>query len=107
MASHDSTALRQARVARQAFDKSQTVPRGGSIGLVLAIAIVLTIAAGGLIYVSRDYVEVYVLILLAVLGTIGVFALFRTPARLTNPDGREHDSPIPKSVVDGPFEGIP
>src|SRR5262245_30704949 len=106
MASHDSTALRQARVARQAFDKSQTVPRGGSIGLVLAIAIVLTIAAGGLIYVSRDYVEVYVLILLAVLATIGVFALFATAAGIMKFAGRDQDSPLLKSVVDGAFDGI-
>jgi two-component system, cell cycle sensor histidine kinase and response regulator CckA len=106
MASHDSTALRQARVARQAFDKSQTVPRGGSIGLVLAIAIVLTIAAGGLIYVGRDYVEVYVLILLAVLGTIGVFALFATAAGIMKFAGRDQDNPLLKSVVDGAFDGI-
>src|SRR4029450_12830815 len=106
MASHDSTALRQARVARQAFDKSQTVPRGGSIGLVLAIAIVLTIAAGGLLYVSRDYVEVYVLILLAVLGTIGVFALFATAAGIMKFAGKDQDNPLLKSVVDGAFDGI-
>jgi two-component system cell cycle sensor histidine kinase/response regulator CckA len=106
MASHDSTALRQARVARQAFDKSQTAPRGGSIGVVLAIAIVLTIAAGGLIYVSRDYVEVYLLILLAALGTIGVFALFATAAGIMKFAGRDQDNPLLKSVVDGAFDGI-
>jgi two-component system, cell cycle sensor histidine kinase and response regulator CckA len=106
MASHDSTALRQARVARQAFDKSQTAPRGGSIGVVLAIAIVLTIAAGGLIYVSRDYVEVYLLILLAALGTIGVFALFATAAGIMKFAGRDLDNPLLKSVVDGAFDGI-
>src|SRR5262245_3454145 len=106
MAGHDSTALRQARVARQAFDKSQAAPRGGSIGLVLAIAIVLTIAAGGLIYVSRDYVEVYVLILLAVLGTIGVFALFATAAGIMKFAGKDQDNPLLKSVVDGAFDGI-
>jgi two-component system, cell cycle sensor histidine kinase and response regulator CckA len=106
MASHDSTALRQARVARQAFDKSQTAPRGGSIGLVLAIAIVLTIAAGGLIYVSRDYVEVYLLILLAALGTIGVFALFATAAGIMKFAGRDQDNPLLKAVVDSAFDGV-
>ena len=78
MASHDPPALTQARGRaegheRKAFDKSQNAPRGGSISLVLTIAAVLTAAAGGLIYVGRDYVEAYVLTLLAVLGTIGVF----------------------------------
>src|SRR4030095_9797893 len=93
-------------VARQAFDKSQTVPRGGSIGLVLAIPLSLTMAAGGLIYLGRDYVEVYVLILLAVLGTIGVFALFATAAGIMKFAGRDQDNPLLKSVVDGALCGI-
>jgi two-component system, cell cycle sensor histidine kinase and response regulator CckA len=104
MASHHWTALRQARDARQVFDR--TALRGDSIRLVLTIAIILTIAAGGLIYVSRDYVEVYVLILLAVLGTIGVFALFATAAGIMKFAGREQDQPLLKSVVDGAFDGI-
>ncbi len=104
MASHHWTALRQARDARRVFDR--TALRGDSIRLVLTIAIILTIAAGGLIYVSRDYVEVYVLILLAVLGTIGVFALFATAAGIMKFAGREQDQPLLKSVVDGAFDGI-
>ena len=44
MASHDPAVLTQAREVRerQAFDKSQTAPRGGSISMVLLIAVVLT-----------------------------------------------------------------
>ena len=106
MASHDPTALRQAREARQAFDKSLTPPRGGSTVMVLAIAVVLITAAGGLIYVSRDYVEAYVLILLAVLGTIGVFALFATAAGIMRFAGRDQGNPLLKAVVDGAFDGI-
>src|SRR5262245_28812013 len=108
MGSHDQAALIQAREGRerQAFDKSQNAPRGGSISMVLAIAVVLIAAAGGLIYVSRDYVEVYVLILLAVLGTIGVFALFATAAGIMKFAGKDQDNPLLKSVVDGAFDGI-
>ena len=64
----------------EAFDKSQHAPRGGSITLVLLVAVALIGAAAGLIYVGRDYVEAYVLTLLAALGTVGVFALFAMAA---------------------------
>jgi two-component system cell cycle sensor histidine kinase/response regulator CckA len=111
MASHDPPALKQARDRaegheRKAFDKSQNAPRGGSISLVLTIAAVLTAAAGGLIYVGRDYVEAYVLTLLAVLGTIGVFALFAAASGIMRFAGRDQGNPLLKAVVDGAFDGI-
>ena len=61
MASHDPAAPTQARDRaegheRKAFDKSQDAP-AGSIGKVLLVAAALVGAAGGLIYVGRDYVE--------------------------------------------------
>jgi two-component system, cell cycle sensor histidine kinase and response regulator CckA len=108
MGSHDQAALIQAREGRerQAFDKSQNAPRGGSINMVLAIAVVLIAAAGGLIYVSRDYVEAYILALLAILGTIGVFALFATAAGIMRFAGRDQGNPLLKAVVDSAFDGI-
>ena len=111
MASHDPSALTQARDRaegheRKAFDKSQTAPRGGSIGLVLAIAALLIAAAGGLIYVGRDYVEAYVLTLLAVLGTVGVFALFAVASGIMRFAGGDQGNPLLKAVVDGAFDGI-
>ena len=111
MASHDPPALTQARDRaegheRKAFDKSQNAPRGGSISLVLTIAAVLIAAAGGLIYVGRDYVEAYVLTLLAVLGTIGVFALFAAASGIMRFAGRDQGNPLLKAVVDGAFDGI-
>jgi two-component system, cell cycle sensor histidine kinase and response regulator CckA len=111
MASHDPPALTQARDRaegheRKAFDKSQNAPRGGSIILVLAVAAVLIAAAGGLIYVGRDYVEAYVLTLLAVLGTVGVFALFAATSGIMRFAGRDQGNPLLKAVVDGAFDGI-
>src|SRR5690242_14666270 len=111
MAGHDPAALIRARgrsegFGRKAFDKSQNAPRGGSITLVLAVAAGLIAAAGGLVYVGRDYVEAYVLSLLAVLGTIGVFALFATAAGIMRFAGREQGNPLLKAVVDGAFDGI-
>jgi two-component system, cell cycle sensor histidine kinase and response regulator CckA len=111
MASHDPPALTQVRDRaegheRKAFDKSQNAPRGGSIILVLAIAAVLIAAAGGLIYVGRDYVEAYVLTLLAVLGAVGVFALFAAASGIMRFAGRDQGNPLLKAVVDGAFDGI-
>jgi len=110
MASHDPAAPTQARDSaegheRKAFDKSQDAP-AGSISKVLLVAGVLVGAAGGLIYVGRDYVEAYVLILLAALGTIGVFALFATASGILRFAGREQGNPLLKAVVDGAFDGI-
>ncbi|HEX9074068.1 MAG TPA: response regulator [Pseudolabrys sp.] len=111
MASHDPPVRTQARDRaegheRKAFDKSQNAPRGGSIILVLVIAAVLIAAAGGLIYVGRDYVEAYVLTLLAVLGTVGVFALFAAASGIMRFAGGDQGNPLLKAVVDGAFDGI-
>jgi two-component system, cell cycle sensor histidine kinase and response regulator CckA len=111
MARHDPAALTEARDRaegheRKAFDKSQNAPRGSSIILVLAVAAGLIAAAGGLIYVGRDYVEAYVLTLLAVLGTVGVFALLAVAAGIMRFAGRDQGNPLLKAVVDGAFDGI-
>jgi len=110
MASHEPAAPTQARDRaegheRKAFDKSQDAP-AGSISKVLLVAGALVGAAGGLIYVGRDYVEAYVLTLLAALGTVGVFALFATASGIMRFAGREQGNPLLKAVVDGAFDGI-
>ena len=50
---------------RRAFDKSQTAPRSGSVGLVLLVALFLVAAAAGLVYVGREHAETYIVALLA------------------------------------------
>jgi two-component system cell cycle sensor histidine kinase/response regulator CckA len=107
MVSHDPATPTQARgtYERKAYDKSQNAPRGG-ITTVLVVAAVLIAAAGGLIYVNRDYVEVYVLILLAILATIGVFAIFAAAAGIVKFAGRDQGNPLLKAVVDSAFDGI-
>jgi two-component system cell cycle sensor histidine kinase/response regulator CckA len=50
--------------------------RGGSIGMVLLVALVLVGAAIGLLFVGRGRAEGYILTMLAGLAMIGVFALF-------------------------------
>ena len=92
--------------ARQAFDKSQSAPRSGSIGLVLLVALGLVGAAAGLIYVGHDYAETYMMALLAGLGTIGVFALFAMASGIMRLTAKEHGNPLLKAVVDNAFDGI-
>jgi len=96
----------QAGEGRQAFDKSTSVPRGGSIGMVLLVALLLIAAAAGLFYVGRDYAEIYILALLAVLGTIGVFALFAMASGIMTLSGRDRGNPVLKTVVDHAFDGV-
>jgi two-component system cell cycle sensor histidine kinase/response regulator CckA len=93
-------------LARQAFDKSQSAPRSGSIGLVLLVALALVAAAAGLIYVGHDYAETYMMALLAGLGTVGVFALFAMASGIMRLTSKEHGNPLLKAVVDNAFDGI-
>ncbi len=91
---------------RRAFDKSQSAPRSGSVGMVLLIALLLIAAAAGLIYIGPDYAETYIMALLAVLGTIGVFALFATASGIVRLTAQDHGNPLLKAVVDNAFDGI-
>ena len=91
---------------KPAFDKSQSAPRGGSIGLVLLVALALVGAAAGLIYVGHDYAETYIVALLAVLGTVGVFALFALASGIMQLSSRSDGNPMLKAVVDNAFDGI-
>jgi two-component system cell cycle sensor histidine kinase/response regulator CckA len=94
------------RPVRQAFDKSQSAPRSGSVGLVLLVALLLIAAAAGSIYIERAYAGTYILLLLALLGTIGVFALFALASGIMRLAGRGQANPLLKAVVDNAFDGI-
>ncbi|MGH6664829.1 MAG: PAS domain-containing protein, partial [Pseudolabrys sp.] len=91
---------------RQAFDKSQSAPRSGSVGLVLLVVLALIAAAAGSIYIERSYSGTYILSLLALLGTIGVCALFALASGIMRLSGRDQASPLLKAVVDNAFDGI-
>lgn len=111
MAAQDPAAPTPARErseaqGRQAFDKSQSAPRSGSIGMVLLVAVLLVGAAASLIYVGRDYAETYILALLAGLGTVGVFALFAMASGIMRLASKDHGNPLLKAVVDNAFDGI-
>src|SRR5688572_29552197 len=80
--------------------------RGGSIGLVLLIAVVLVAAAVGLLQVGRGNTSLYILVLLAVLGTVGVFSLFALASGILRFAGQENDDSAIRGLVDGAFDGI-
>jgi two-component system cell cycle sensor histidine kinase/response regulator CckA len=88
---------------RGKLDRAQ---RGGSIGLVLLIAVVLVGAAIGLLQVGRGNTSLYILILLAILGTIGVFSLFALASGILRFAGQETGDPLIRGLVDGAFDGV-
>jgi two-component system cell cycle sensor histidine kinase/response regulator CckA len=91
---------------RAAFDRTQSAPRQGSIGKVLTVALLLVVAAAGLVVVGREHSASYILVLLAVLGTIGIFALFALAAGIVRLGGKDAGNPVLKALVDNAFDGI-
>jgi two-component system cell cycle sensor histidine kinase/response regulator CckA len=90
------------QTGRGAYDRSG---RGGSIGLVLLVALALVAAVMGLSYVEPDQTGAYILLLLAGLATIGVFSLFALASGLLR-FGRENASPFARNLVDGAADGM-
>jgi two-component system, cell cycle sensor histidine kinase and response regulator CckA len=78
----------------------------GSIGLVLLLALALIAAAGGLLFIGRANAEPYILVILAVLATVGVFLLFALAAGVLRAPARETASPLLRTVVEGANDGI-
>jgi two-component system, cell cycle sensor histidine kinase and response regulator CckA len=87
-------------------DQGTHALRGGSVGLVLLVAAALVAAAAGLIYVGRDHAETFIVTLLAVLGTVGVFALFALAAGLMHFSARRQANPLLNAVIDNASDGI-
>jgi two-component system cell cycle sensor histidine kinase/response regulator CckA len=92
--------------ARPAFDRSQSAPRSGSFGLVIVVALLLVATGAGLVYVGRENAATYILVLLAVLGTIGVFSLFAVAAGILLLSGKEQSNSLHKALAGNAFDGI-
>src|ERR1700722_2177735 len=91
---------------RLAVDRTRGGRHGGSIGLVLLVAIVLAGAGAGLILVGRANAEPYLLALLALMAMAGVFLLLALAAGILRMNGTEAASPIIKSIVDSAHDGL-
>ena len=93
-------AVQQSIEDRAAVDRTRASRNGGSIGLVLLIAVVLVGAAVALMLIGRTNAEPYILVLLSVLATVGVFLMLALAAGILRMSGRETASPLIKAVVD-------
>jgi len=91
---------------RMAVDRSAGNPRAGSIGLVLLVAVALVGAATGLLFIRREYADAYILALLAVLASTGVFSLFALAAGILRFAGKQAGASMARAVVDGAFDGV-
>jgi two-component system, cell cycle sensor histidine kinase and response regulator CckA len=91
--------------ARAPMERSRASRGGGSIVLVLLIALMLVGAAGAFLLIGRAKAEPYILALLAVLATLGVFLLFALAAGILRMSGREAKSPLLTAVVDHATDG--
>ena len=68
---------------------------------MLLVALALIAAAVALIYIEPRYGGTYILALLALLGTIGVAALFGLASGILHLASRSQGNPLLKAVVDG------
>ena len=92
--------------ARAPIDRTRGGRSGGSVGLVLVLALVLAGAAGGFVLIGRAKAEPYILALLSLLAMVGVFLLFAFAAGLLRVSGRAAASPLLTAVIDRADEGI-
>jgi len=96
----------QPEASRAPFDRTAVSHAGGSIGLVLLLALLLATAAGGFLLVGRPNAQAYILSLLAVLATVGVFLLFALASGILGTARKEATSPWLRAVVDCAADGI-
>ncbi|HET7850138.1 MAG TPA: response regulator [Pseudolabrys sp.] len=89
-----------------AFDRNQHILRSGSVGMVLAVAILLVGAAAGLVYVGSEHAQPYIMTLLAVLATVGVFSLFAYAAGILRVAGKDRGGPLFKALIDNASDGL-
>src|SRR5215469_10819325 len=97
---------RTAEVVRMAVDRTRSGRQGGSISLVLFLAVILAGAGTGLVLVGRANAEPYLLALLALLAMAGVFLLLAVAAGLLRLTDARAVSPILKSIVDRASDGL-
>jgi two-component system cell cycle sensor histidine kinase/response regulator CckA len=89
-----------------AVDRSHSGARGGSIGMVVVVAVALVGAAIGLLLIGRGNAGPYILALLAFLAMVGVFSLFALATGILRIAGKETVHPMLKAVADEAADGL-
>src|SRR3974377_1250825 len=97
---------RTADMSRMAVDRPPSGRYGGSVGLVLLVALILVAAGAGAVLVGRANMAPYLLALLALLAMAGVFLLLAMAAGILRLSGGETGNPIIKGVIDSAHDGL-
>src|ERR1700761_2065498 len=84
----------------------EPVRRGGSILLVLLVAGVIVAVAVALTTIGRAQAQPYILVLLALLATVGLFNLFAYAAGIIRFADRTTDDPVVRRIADQAHDGI-
>ena len=92
------------REERTAVDR--TGDKGGSIGMVLAVALLLVGSVIAFLFVGRSNAQPYVLTVLSALAVIGVFSLFAGAAGIIRIAGRDTRDTFLDALTDGASDGI-
>src|SRR5262249_44310907 len=80
--------------------------QGGSIALVLVVALVLVGAAAAFYFIGRSNAQPYILVLLSALAVVGVFSLFAGAAGILRIPGKEAANALGRAVTDRAPDGI-
>ena len=91
---------------RPSIDRSASASRGGSVVLVLLVAVLLVGAATAIVMLGGSNAEPYILAFLAALATVGVFSLFALACGILRLSSTEAANPLIKTVIDGASDGI-
>ena len=93
--------------APPAFDRTGRLGRGGSVAMVLLLAVLLAGAAAGYVYIGREKAEPYALFILGALATLAVFGLFILAAGILRFGSREGGgSAVLKAAADRSFDAV-
>jgi two-component system cell cycle sensor histidine kinase/response regulator CckA len=99
-----SMAAQDVSESRRAIDRSGD--RGGSIGMVLAVALLLVGSVIALLFIGRANAQPYILALLSALAVIGVFSLFAGAAGIVRLAGRDTRDTFLDALPAGAVDGI-
>jgi two-component system cell cycle sensor histidine kinase/response regulator CckA len=92
--------------ARRPAAVDRTSDRAGSIGMVLAVALLLVGSVIAFLFIGRANAQPYVLALLSVLAVIGVFSLFAGAAGILRLAGRDTRDTFLDALANGAADGI-
>jgi two-component system, cell cycle sensor histidine kinase and response regulator CckA len=94
------------KTGRKLSALDRTGDRAGSIGMVLAVALLLVGSVIAFLFVGRTNAQPYVLTLLSALAVIGVFSLFAGAAGIVRLAGREAHDTFHSALADSAPDGL-